>query len=769
MMLAETVCYDQFSGGARNVFLWCRYFSTKVYNNMNILSAGTETSASTMIWAMTLLIKNPKSLNKLQQEVRNALGTKGKVDKDDLYKLDYLKAVIKETLRLYPVLPLLIPRESRERCVLAGYEVPKKTMVYVNAWAVGRDPKFWERPEEFEPERFMGGNLEYKGVDFEWIPFGFGRRGCPGLLLGATTTTLDNLSLALSNLIYSFDWEMPEGTKDIDTMKTDGTVIHKKNPLQLIVDLALYGALDWIVRGLEGNEAIRLKVVVATISMVSFLIILSAVLLFFLFLLPTRRFLSKTRPLPPGPPGLPIIGNLHQLDTSDLSDYLWRLSKRYGPLMSLRLGHVHTLVVSSAEMAKEIMKTNDLVFCTRPILTGQQKISYDNKDIALSPYNEYWRQMRKICTLHLFSMKQVNSFRSVREEEVFDMINRMKTQSSMKQIVNLSDDAMELTSNIICRVAFGKRPSAYNNRKEGTRISELMSEFQEVLTNFYYRDHFPLMGWLDKLNGSIARLEKLFKNLDEFYQEVIDEHLNQNQPNKMEDDMVDILLKLKQDYANDLSFDHVKGVLMDILSGGTETSASTVVWAMTLLIKNPDSLKKAQQEVRNAIGMKGKVEEDDLYKLNYLKAVIKETLRLYPVLPLLIPRESRDRCVLEGFEIPKKTLVYINAWAVGRDPKCWERPEEFEPERFMDSSVEYKGTNFEWIPFGSGRRGCPGLLLGATTVELALSNLVYSFDWELPEGTKYIDTLKSEGTVVHKKNALLLAAKVPIMHGCKSS
>ncbi|KAI3776675.1 hypothetical protein L1987_46463 [Smallanthus sonchifolius] len=153
-----------------------------------------------------------------------------------------------------------------------------------------------------------------------------------------------------------------------------------------------------------------------------------------------------------------------------------------------------------------------------------------------------------------------------------------------------------------------------------------------------------------------------------------------------------------------------------------------MVWAMTMLIKSPDSLKKLPQEVRNAVGKKGRVQEDDLYKLDYLKAVIKETLRLYPVLPLLILRESRDGCILEGYEIPKKTLVYVNAWAVGRDPKCWERPEEFEPERFMRSSVDYKGADFEWISFGSCRRGCPGISLGAATVELALSNLVYSFD-----------------------------------------
>ncbi|KAI7733768.1 hypothetical protein M8C21_015231 [Ambrosia artemisiifolia] len=493
----------------------------------------------------------------------------------------------------------------------------------------------------------------------------------------------------------------------------------------------------------------------------TFVIIPSVVLLLLLFLLPIRRLLSKNRPLPPGPPGIPIFGNLHQLDTSDLSGYLYRLSKHYGPLMSLRLGNVQTLVVSSAEMSKEIMKTNDLVFCTRPILTGFRKLSYDNKDIVLSPYNEYWREMRKICTFHLFSMKQVNSFRPVREEEVFDMIKRMKTQSSAKEVVDLSEAVMVLTSNIICRVAFGKRPSAYNDREEGKRFSQLMLECQEVFGHLYYRDHFPLMGWLDKLNGSIARLENIFKDMDEFYQEVIDEHLNPNQPNKMEDDMVDILLKLKQDYSNDLTFDHIKAVIMNILLAGTETSASTVVWAMTMLIKNPNSMKKVQQEVRTAVRKKGKVDEDDLYKFDYLRAVIKESLRLYPVVPLLVPRESRERCVLEGYEIPKKTLVYVNAWAIGRDPKCWERPEEFEPERFMGSNVDFKGADFELIPFGAGRRGCPGLLMGTTTVELALSNLVYSFDWEVPEGTKDIDTLKTEGIAMHKKNALQLMAKVP--------
>ncbi|KAK9073271.1 hypothetical protein SSX86_007595 [Deinandra increscens subsp. villosa] len=502
--------------------------------------------------------------------------------------------------------------------------------------------------------------------------------------------------------------------------------------------------------------------------MISFLIItLSAISLFFLLL---KTFLTKSLlPLPPGPPGLPIIGNLHQLDTSNLPDYLWRLSKCYGPLMLLRLGQVQTLVVSSAEMAKEVLKTKDLIFCNRPVLRGQQKLSYNNKDIAFSPYNEYWRQMRKTCTLHLFSMKQVNLFRPVREQEVFDMIDSIKARTGSKQIVNLSETVMILTSNIISRVAFGKRSRDYDDEQQVTRFKELLLQCQDMFANFFYRDYFPLMGWLDKVNGSTARLEKNFKDMDEFYQELIDEHVDRNKTHDTQEDMVDILLEIKKesDSSFEFTYDHIKAILMDILLGGTETSATTVVWAMTLLMKNPASLKKLQLEVRNEIGNKGRVDEDDLYKLKYLKAVIKETYRLNPAVPLLVPRESRDRCVLGGYAIPKKTIVYVNAWALGRDPKCWEIPERFEPERFMGSSVDYKGTDFELIPFGSGRRGCPGMLLGAATVEVALSNLVYSFNWELPDETSEIDTLMTAGTVTRKKNDLRLMAKV-YDHGCKS-
>ncbi|KAJ0712848.1 putative cytochrome P450 [Helianthus annuus] len=199
---------------------------------------------------------------------------------------------------------------------------------------------------------------------------------------------------------------------------------------------------------------------------------------------------------------------------------------------------------------------------------------------------------------------------------------------------------------------------------------------------------------------------------------------------------------------------------MNVLSAGTDPNAASVVWSMTLLIKNPKVMKKAQEEVRNMIGKKGKIDEDDLPKLTYLKAVIKETMRLYPPAPLLLPREAMKDAVLHCYKIKQKTIVYVNAYAIGRDPEFWESPEDFFPERFLDSDIDFKGNDLELIPFGAGRRICPGMSMGVVMVELLLANLLYLFDWGLPDGIKKedIDLDVMPGLTMLKRNELCLLA-----------
>ncbi|KAL6316412.1 hypothetical protein AAG906_018115 [Vitis piasezkii] len=271
------------------------------------------------------------------------------------------------------------------------------------------------------------------------------------------------------------------------------------------------------------------------------------------------------------------------------------------------------------------------------------------------------------------------------------------------------------------------------------------------------------MGWLDKLTGLTARLEKTFRDMDLFYQEIIEDHLKPDRKKQEQEDITDVLIGLQKDnsFAIDITWDHIKGVLMNIFVGGTDTGAATVIWVMTALMKNPRVMKKAQEEVRNTFGKKGFIGEDDVEKLPYLKAVVKETMRLLPAAPLLIPRETLQKCSIDGYEIPPKTLVFVNAWAIGRDPEAWENPEEFIPERFLGSSVDFGGQNYKLIPFGAGRRVCPAIHIGAVTVELTLANLLYSFDWEMPAGMNKedIDFDVIPGLTMHKKNALCLMAK----------
>ncbi|XP_027352826.1 cytochrome P450 83B1-like [Abrus precatorius] len=494
------------------------------------------------------------------------------------------------------------------------------------------------------------------------------------------------------------------------------------------------------------------------------LVLLTCPLLLLFFLWKCRT--TKKSTFPPGPRGLPFIGNLYQLDVSSLCVKLYELSKEYGPIFSLQLGSRPTLVVSSPKLAKEVMKTHDLEFCGRPSLISQMKFSYNGLDIVFSPYRDYWRHTKKISIIHFLSLKRVLMFSSIRKYEVTQLIKKISAHASCSKVTNMHELLTCLTSNIVCRTTLGRR---YEEQGiERSMFHGLLKEAQELAVSFFYTDYIPLLGGMvDKLTGLMGRLEKMFKVFDEFYQNAIDEHLDPKRE-KLSDqaDVIDALLQLKNDrsFSMDLTPAHIKPLIMNLIFAGTDTSSAAVVWALTALMKNPRVMEKAQKEIRNEFDGKGFIEEDDIQKLPYLKAIVKETLRLFPPVPLLIPRETNKRCSIAGYEIPEKTLVYVNAWAVHRDPETWKDPEEFYPERFLDSTIDFRGYDFELIPFGAGRRVCPGINMGVITVELVLANLLYSFDWEMPKGIKRedIDFDMLPGLVQHKKNPLFVVAKKPV-------
>ncbi|RDX95275.1 Cytochrome P450 71D10, partial [Mucuna pruriens] len=685
----------------------------------DMLTAGGETSSATIEWGMSEMIRNPRVMEAAQAEVRKVFDSKGYVDESELNELVYLKSIIKETLRLHPPVPLLIPRVSREKCQINGYEIPAKTTVIINIWAIGRSLKYWTEAESFKPERFLNSSIDFKGTNFEFIPFGAGRRICPGIGFA-----MPNIELSLAHLLYHFDWKLPNKMKneELDMADSYGITLRRENDLCLIpVPSSIHPFLfapSLICYHVQRSGSNK----------------------------------SSTK-LPPGPRTLPLIGNLHQLVGSQTHHCLKKMADKYGPLMHLKLGEVSNIIVTSPQMTKEIMKTNDLNFADRPYLQSSRIVSYNGTNISFSPHGDYWRQLRKICTVELLTAKRVQSFRCIREDEVSELVEKICASASEGSIFNLSQNIYPMTYGIAARAAFGKKC-----RYQQVFISKIEEQLK-LIEGFSVADLYPSSRVLQMM--AKGKLEKVHGEIDRMLQDIIDEHKNRKRGEcEAVEDLVDVLLKFQSE--NELGYsltdDNIKAVIQDMFIGGGETSSAAVEWGMSEMIRNPRVMEVAQAEVRRVFDSKGNVDKSELHQLVYLKSIIKETLRLHPSVPLLIPRVNREKCQINGYEIPAKSRVIINAWAIGRNPKYWAEAESFKPERFQNSSIDFKGTDFEFIPFGTGRRICPGITFAIPNIELPLAQLLYHFDWKLPNKMKNekLDMTEGYGITLRRENDLCL-------------
>lgn len=372
--------------------------------------------------------------------------------------------------------------------------------------------------------------------------------------------------------------------------------------------------------------------------------------------------------------------------------------------------------------------------------------------------------MKSICVLQLLSNKQIRSFRSIREEEAALLMQ--KIEQSVNLQVNLSDMFMTLTNDVICRVAFGRK---YSGEEKGPDFKKMLKELLQLLARFKVGDFIPWLGWINKLNGWDAKVDKVAKEVDMFLEKMVEEHQLRSDVQTSDDgdqvkDFVDVLLEVQRDKTAGFPIerDSIKAIILDMFAGGTDTTYTVLEWAMTELLKHPKIMQELQKEVRRISKGKTHVSEDDLEQMKYLKAVIKESLRLHPPIPMLVPRQSTKDTKINGYDIPAGMAVIINAWAIHRDPSLWEEPEKFHPERFLDCPIDFSGQDFQLIPFGSGRRICPGILFAIANDELVLANLMYKFNWTLPGGVKHetLDVSEQIGLTIHRKTPLLAVAEV---------
>ncbi|CAN6324828.1 unnamed protein product [Urochloa humidicola] len=458
--------------------------------------------------------------------------------------------------------------------------------------------------------------------------------------------------------------------------------------------------------------------------------------------------------LPPGPWKLPVIGSMHHLVNVLPHRALRELAGVHGPLMMLQLGETTPLVVaSSREMARKVLKTHDANFATRPKLLGGEIVLYRWADILFSPSGEYWRKLRQLCAAEVLSPKRVLSFRHIREQEMASEVERIRA-AGPSTAVDLSAVFHNIANGIVARASFG------NVQRNPDEFLSALKAGVTLTSGFKIPDLFPT--WRSALaaaTGMRRALEEVHRTVDATLDEIIRERKrirDNDAGGEAEENLVDVLIGQQERF--DLSEDTIKAVIFDMFAAGTGTLASALGWGMSELMRGERVMGKLQGEIRGAFRGKATVTEADLQvqaassSLPYLKLVIKETLRLHPPAPLLVPRESIDECEIGGYVIPARSRVVVNAWAIGRDPECWGvDAEEFKPERFEDSSgIDFNGSSFELLPFGAGRRMCPGIAYGIPVLEMALVQLLYHFDWSLPDGVAEVNMEEAHGLGVRR-------------------
>ncbi|XP_051130120.1 cytochrome P450 76C2-like isoform X5 [Andrographis paniculata] len=484
----------------------------------------------------------------------------------------------------------------------------------------------------------------------------------------------------------------------------------------------------------------------AILTLVSILVVVSSICYF--------KFLSKSAAKsPPGPWGVPILGYLPFIGADMLSKFS-QLASKYGEIYMLRLGNKLCVVINSPSLVKEVVRDQDNVFSNRSPPVAAFIGTYGAKDIAWSPNNSEWRALRKVFVREMLSNRSLEVSYTLRRNEVRKAIQQVYKNG--KAAVEISLLAFQTEMNVITNLLWGELLEGEDEEIYGKKFCAIIPKFIDLFGKANISDFYPCLAGLD-IQGIKRQMESYRHAIDRILNDIIEKHkkkLSEGVTEKGRKDFLQILLELKEKDEDSISDTQLKALILDIISGGTDTTASTIEWVMAELLNNPTVMEKAQTELAEVVGLDNIVEEHHLPKLKYLDAVVKETLRLHPAIPLLVPRSPSQSSIVGGYTIPKDTMVFINVAYIQKDPRFWNSPLEFKPERFLGNGCDFSGNNFQFLPFGSGRRMCAGLPLAERMLMYFLASLVHSFDWKLPNDQK-LDMSERFGMILRKSVPLV--------------
>ncbi|XP_059626242.1 cytochrome P450 CYP82J17-like [Cornus florida] len=479
---------------------------------------------------------------------------------------------------------------------------------------------------------------------------------------------------------------------------------------------------------------------------------------------------TKSIPVLPEPSGAwPLLGHLHQLGSKKpLARTLGAMADQYGPIFTIKLGVHRAVVVSNWEAVKECFTTNDIALASRPTSSAGTYLGYNYAAFGFGPYGPFWREMRKLALLELLSSRRLDTLRYVRVSELDTSIKELHllAKKSNNRVI-ISEWLEQLTLNIVVKMIAGKRYSESENGEETTRFRRVIKEFMYVSGGFVLSDviPFPLLRWIDHMVGGLKTMKRIGKELDSIFESWVQEHVQKGIGGD-ELDFIDVLLSVIDDQ---FIYGHtketvIKATISNLILAGSDTTSINLTWLMSILLNNNHALKHAQEEIDSKVGTERWVEESDIKNLVYLQAIVKETLRLYPPGPLSVPHQAREDCNVSGYHIPKNTRLLVNVWKMHRDPRVWTEPDKFMPERFLTShaEVDFAGQHFEYTPFGSGRRSCPGISFALQVTHLTLARLLQGFNFTTPNGEP-VDMTEGLGITLPKATPLevVITSRLP--------
>ncbi|KAG9440792.1 hypothetical protein H6P81_020957 [Aristolochia fimbriata] len=482
----------------------------------------------------------------------------------------------------------------------------------------------------------------------------------------------------------------------------------------------------------------------------------------------------------PEPAGrLPIIGHLHLLGAKvPLTRTFAAMADKHGPVFTVWLGIRRVIVVSGRDAARECFTVSDKALASRPRFAAAEHMGYNYAMFGFAPYGPYWREIRKIATLELLSNHRLELLKHVPATEVGSSLKtlyaRWVENGGQRPIkVEMREWFGDLTFNNVVMMIAGKRyfggGDDVGDEKEARDFRRCMLEMFYLTGVFVPSDAVPIVKWLD-LQGHERAMKRVAAEMDVVVSRWVAEHRQRRRRssdgNLPQTDFIDVMLSTLED-AKITTYDSdtiVKATSLALILGGTDTTAVTTTWTLALLLNNPRVVKNIQEEIDTQVGKKRNVDYGDISNLPYLQATIKEVMRLYPAAPLSVPHQAAEDCEVAGFRVPAGTRVMVNLWKIQRDPEVWDEPEEFRPERFLTThkDLDVRGQQFKYIPFGSGRRSCPGISFAFQIMHLALARLLHGFDIESPTGLP-VDMTEGLGITIPRANPLevMLTPRLP--------